>query len=217
VSLRNFLTELLKGQNFTIAKELPDMTFSPFRIEKNVTIFQVLDELASKFFLTCYLRGDKIFVGLPYTEFISTPADKGNGRYAILDFQRNIRNEANLKFENAQQKKIGAKVISILPNGKRLEVQVGDTTGDQRTLYTRNITDLNELKKWGERELSQFKVDGYSGKIVTFGRPYVIHGATVRIKNNRYPERAGSYLVDSVITEWGINGFMRDLELGKRI
>jgi translation initiation factor IF-1 len=99
--------------------EIPEITLAPFRLEK-VTVAQALQKLKENYLLTAYFRGTTLFVGLPYTE----PMENMVGGRAKFDFQKNIAKD-DLVFKKKEDVRLKAKVINILRDNKKIEVEVG--------------------------------------------------------------------------------------------
>ena len=64
--------------------------------------------------------------------------------------------------------------------------------------------------------LDRLRFEGYRGSFETFGDYFIRHSDQVTLKSFEYPEREGTYLVDSVDTYFGKNGFRKSIELGPK-
>jgi translation initiation factor IF-1 len=192
--------------------EVPDITLAPFRLEK-VTVAQALQKLKENYLLAAYFRGATLFVGLPYTE----PMETVVGGRAKFHFQKNIAKD-DLIYKKKEDVRLKAKVINILRDNKKVEVEVGDSDGEQRTIHLRiPTTDTKTLRSIGLVELEKYKFEGYRGKFVSFGVPYLVHSGTVVLEDDKYPNRKGNYVCDTIKTTFGMKGFRREIELGKKI
>lgn len=191
-----------------IDKRLPDVRLSNF-IMKDVTPAEVLQKLKEHYGLVAYFRGKRLYVGLPYFE---NPRPRHK-----LDFQKNII-AGSLEYRKKEDISLKVKAVSILKDNSKIEVETGDSNGEQRTLYFYDIESKSELLKIAESELLRLKFDGYRGKITLFGVPVVQHSDTVLLYDKRYEERSGqAYLVKSVKTTWGVNGYRQEVELDRRV
>lgn len=219
ISLPDLITEIT-GSDILLG-DIPQVTLSPYRLEAGVTVAKALDKLKEDYLLVAYYRGDQLFVGLPYTEFNGSDNDDdiAAGRYAAYSLNGPRANviEDDLTWKRADDMKLQARAVSILPDNSRIEVTVGDQDGERRSLFFRNIRSKTELEALATAELTRLKYDGYEGSIETFGIPRVIHGATASLSDIRYPERSGNYLVDKVTTSWGTNGYRRKVQLGPSV
>jgi translation initiation factor IF-1 len=207
----NFCLTKVKNTEMILG-EIPDVTLAPFRLEK-VTVAQALQKLKDEYLLAAYFRGNKLFVGLPYTENLTGLL----GESAMFHFQKNIATES-LVYKKKEDVRLKAKVINILKNNERIETEVGDSDGEQRTIHLRNATtDKKALQRIGLVELEKYKYEGYRGKFTSFGIPMIVHSGTVNIDDDNYPNRKGAYICESVKTSFGTNGFRREIELGKKV
>jgi hypothetical protein len=76
--------------------------------------------------------------------------------------------------------------------------------------------ELAELKSFANEKAFKTSYSGYEGSITTFLQPYAEPGFSALINDERYPERNGEYLIESVHTKYGINGARRTVEIGPR-
>lgn len=186
----------------------PDLTLGSFRtIGGPVNFVGILKELKKVYGLQTFAQDNDIFIGSPYN---LTGRDQST--YEII-FERNVIDH-DLNFVNEDDVKIKIKAISMLPDNTKIEAEVGDPDGEQRTFFTYNITTVAALKTMAETELERFKYSGFQGGFVTFGEPFIRHGDTIKLVNKKLPERDGFYLVDEVNTTFGFGGFRQDVILG---
>ncbi|MBA9078936.1 hypothetical protein [Rufibacter quisquiliarum] len=213
ISLRNLLEYLMP--HAVLSANIPNVILSPFRLNK-VTVADALRKLKEEYLMCAYFRDGRLFVGLPYTEFSSQSGVPGGA--AIYDFAKNIASEGSLTYRNKEDVRLRAKVVNILKNNTRQQIEVGDPDGELRTLTFRNASaNESELRKLAERELEKYKFEGYRGSFTGFGLPYISHSGTIELRDSRYPQRAGRYVVDSVNTTFGVDGFRREIEIGKAV
>ena len=213
-TLADILKDLLPTAS--LSQNIPKLSISCFRADRT-TAYGVLKELKDSYLLAAYFRQNKLFVGLPYTEFTSadTSIKGGLAKYA---FQQNIIND-ELRYSAKEDVRMKVKVVALHQNGKKTTVpDVGDPDGVERTVVLHTeTTDVAELKRVGLQKLADMKYDGYRGTFTTFGEPYLIHSGTAELTDPLRPERTGRYLVDSVNTSFGPQGFRREVEPSKRV
>lgn len=125
----------------------------------------------------------------------------------VYDFGKNVIDN-DLEYLRKEEIRIKVKGVSKTATGKKIEFVTGDLDGDERTLNYVNI-DYDDLKKIVEKELNNLKKDGLKNSFTTFGLPYAEPGYIAIILDSEYPERNGSYLIESVNTSHGVNGFRR--------
>ena len=180
--------------------------FFAFRLT-NVNIVQVLNELKQTYALTSFFRNQTLHVGLAYNT---------GGKRHKFEFEENIISNT-LEYRKETDVKIKVKVISMLENNKKIEVEVGDNDGEQRTIFAYNVTNEKELRKIGEREKERLKYEGYFGSFETFIYSLVKHGDEIEIINKRQPEQDGLYYAEEVKPRFGIDGFFQTITLGVKI
>jgi len=189
--------------------KVQDITFTAFRLDR-VTVAKALEKLKDEYGLVVYYRGKKLFCGLAYTE-----TGLGEVQY---HFQKNVpQNESKLEYKESSDVKIRVKAISIYPNNKHIEHELGDTTGDasETTLHFFNLT-KDQLIKQAEEKIKLLKYTGWRGSLKAFGFPWTTHGMVANLMNDKYPERTGKYFIDGVRTTYNSSGFRRENELGLR-
>lgn len=186
----------------------PDVTLEPFRLDK-VTKAQALAKIKEEYGLDVYFRGKTLYCGLSY----------GDGRGNMqLHFQKNlprVSDQSGLIFKRKDDVKIKVKAISILPDNTRVEVELGDADGEQRTLTFYNIKTKEDLKKLATERINKLKYDGYRGSLNCFGWPVCVHGATAELIDDNYIERNSKVFIDGVKTSYGPSGYRQEIELGR--
>jgi len=203
VSLDDLLWD---NEPLEIEHDAIDANLGSFKM-KNVNLIQVLDELKKTYGLVSFFRNGVLKSGLAYY-----PDDAND---LTFDFEKTII-ENSLEFLKEEDVRIKVKAISMLPDNKKIEVEVGDENGEQRTLTYYNLTEA-ELTEIAERELPKLKYTGYKGDFTTFGQPMTKHGDNVTIVSRKFPEREGTYLVDKVVTTFGVNGYRQNITLGPKV
>jgi len=141
VSLNELIADLVTDIPF----ECVSAELGQFKITR-VNVVQVLDELKKTYGLTSFIRGGKLFVGVPYS---------GAGVEHEFDFQKNIIS-SNLDFQRDDDVKIKVTAISMLPDNSKITVETGDSDGDNRTLTFYNLS-KSELKNAADREIEKLK------------------------------------------------------------
>jgi hypothetical protein len=200
-----FVPDVIKdlvGDGFQV--QAMEATIGPLRCEQ-CTVADVLKKLAEDFGLVTYLKNGTVFCG----KLLDADA-----RTATYDQAKNIKS-SDLKYRVADEVKLKVTAKSVQANGEKLEVEVGDQDGEQRTLTYYGITSAAELKMLATADMEKYKYDGYEGGFKGFGIPVCQHGDRVQLTDAQYPERAGSYLAESVAVSFGPGGFERDIKLAQ--
>lgn len=126
----------------------------------------------------------------------------------------NIISDQSLEQQKSDNIRLRVKAISLMPNNKKIKVEVGDADGEHRTLHTYNKTE-SELRAWAEQEIKRLKVDGLKGSFTTFGAKLVDKLTAIGIKIDG--EKKGVYQVKKNIIKYGTSGFRQEITLGARI
>lgn len=126
----------------------------------------------------------------------------------------NIISDQSLEQQQAENIRLRVKAISLMPNNKKIKVEVGDADGEHRTLHTYNKTE-SELKAWAEQEIKRLKRDGLKGSFTTFGAKLVDKLTAIGIKIDG--EKKGVYQVKKNIIKYSTSGFRQEITLGARI
>jgi len=212
--------QIYTGQlNAFLAKEFPNAILSdsiPDVLLENVDIKYatqsiVLNKLKETYLLTAYFRDKRLYVGLPYMEKLNKTALKVNLQRDI------ILGSDNLQYTAAKDIKLEVKAVSILPDNKRIHATVGEKGGNSITLLKRNIRTEDELKRVANEYLKTSKFDSLKGSITMLGNTDAVHGQTVALSDSKYTARNGNFVIDKVTTKWGVNGYRKELELGRRV
>lgn len=204
------VNKLHSSAGITLSANLPDVTFSEgLVIEAGNTAATALQKIKEEFGLVSYFKGRELFTGLAYTQ------NFGTVKYGLA---WNVIT-SDLQYRNEDDTQLRIKAIGILANNTKVVVDdVGDIDGELRTLHFFNISDKAQLKKLAEEELKKLKYTGYEGTIDTFLYPYAEPLMHAELKDPEYAEsRSGTYVIDSVKTQFGAYGTRRTVELGVKL
>lgn len=126
----------------------------------------------------------------------------------------NIISDSSLEQQLAANIRLCIKAVSIMPNNKKIKVEVGDKDGEHRTLHTYNKTE-SELKAWAEQEIQRLKVDGLTGSFTTFGYKLVdkLDAIGIKIDGNKM----GVYQVKKNVIKYSSSGYRQEITLGLRV
>lgn len=203
VSLQQLLSDTLPSG---IDVRSVEISLGQFRLTK-ATAAMALEELKKTYYLHSWFRGNKLYSGLAYwpeTMKIHT-----------FRFGHNIIDDGTeLVFKTAEDTKVKVRAVSMLPDNSKIELELGDPEGEERTLHFYNLQ-RGDLEKSANEEIKRLRYDGYSGSFKTFGKPNVQHGDLVVIQDPRYG-REGRYLVKQVQTSFGSGGFRQTIHLDRK-
>jgi len=126
----------------------------------------------------------------------------------------NIISDQQLEQQKAENMRLCVKAVSLMPNNKKIKVEVGDADGEKRTIHAYNKTE-SELKAWAEQEVKRLKRDGLKGSFTTFGYKLVDKLDAIGIKIDG--KKMGVYQVKKNVIKYGTGGFRQEITLGLRV
>lgn len=126
----------------------------------------------------------------------------------------NIISDQSLQQQKAENMRLRVKAVSLMPDNKKIKVEVGDADGEHRTLHTYNKTE-SELKAWVEQEIKRLKRDGLTGSFTTFGHTLVDCLDAIGIVIDGV--KSGVYQVKKNIVKYGDGGYRQEITLGLRV
>ena len=193
--------DLLQGYDFVNNSEI---NLGKFRVNRG-TGAQVFEELKKKYGVNTYVKGNTFYVGFTYLE--QDPPVKE------FKFEENIISD-NLTYRLSENTKIKVKAVSINDKNEKIEVEVGDAQGEQRTLnyYNKNEETLRQI---ATDDLDKLKYTGYKGSFTTFLHPYVEHSWPIKLSSLKIPERDGSYYISEVTTTFNSSGGRQTITLDR--
>lgn len=207
ITLKSLLEYILQGTFIRLMPNVPELTLSPFYL-RNVSAASALQKLKEEYGLTMYFPSiTQLYVGL------DAPNDSEEVKYRIGE--NVIDNNLTWRDENDVQLKI--KAVHIKPDNTRVEKEVGDEGGEQRTLFFYNLPGGTNLETVALEEMRRYKYTGYEGGITGFLLPNIEPGNVVSLEDRQFAERNGKYLADKVTTTIGTGGARRTVELGLKV
>lgn len=126
----------------------------------------------------------------------------------------NIISDQSLQQQKAENMRLRVKAVSLMPDNKKIKVEVGDADGEHRTLHTYNKTE-SELKAWAEQEIKRLKRDGLTGSFTTFGHTLVDCLDAIGIVIDGV--KSGVYQVKKNVVKYGDSGYRQEITLGPRV
>ena len=126
----------------------------------------------------------------------------------------NIISDQSLQQQKAENMRLRVKAVSLMPNNKKIKVEVGEADGEHRTLHTYNKTE-KELKAWAGQEIKRLKRDGLTGSFTTFGHTLVDCLDAVGIIIDGV--KMGVYQVKKNVIKYGDGGFRQEISIGLRV
>lgn len=200
--LSSFLSRALPG----IEIDCFDFTMSAL-VAHRITAAQLLNAIKEQYGFAVFIRNNKVVVGKQY--------DRQNAKRHIIELKNNNIDSGSLEYVSKDDLTFKVTAISNLESGKKIEVSVGDEGGEERTMNFYDL-DKDQLKVIAEKEFEKLKYDGWRGDITIFGEPFVEHGDIVELRDPEGSDKQGLYFVDTVVTDYGIEGNHQTLTLGMK-
>lgn len=240
--LESILKELLQGTPFTV-NTLTKTSIGDFRTQ-NETVCDVLARLRKEFHFESYFRGNELRSGsLVYIEseakthkfIFQQNIIEDNLQYnrkddvvlSAIAYSIN-KNELTTVTKDGHKKtkherlevlvtyQRGTFVTKIKASGQKAEFPP-NYTGERRTLFFWNVTDVNKLVEMAQDELKKYYYTGFKGKFTTFGIPHVKQGDNVILEDQVLTDRNGTYKVKGVEYAGGVDGMRQIIELDYKI
>jgi hypothetical protein len=183
-------------------KIVANATLGDFKV-KNATAAKVLEYLRSNYFIKSWFRGGVLYVGLAYNPALQ--------KEYFFDFNKNILPDHSLEYKLRENVSLSLKGIIMYPNNEKKEITEGDEGGEQRTFHYYNRP-VSEVKESLKAHIERLKYTGYYGSFSTLGQYLCQHGDISYLRDKRYPDRDGAYLIKKVTTKFGTSGLRQIVE-----
>ena len=168
------------------------------------TVAAVLQEFKDKYNILSFFDGNKLVSGKHYSY--------REAKHAVE--LGSLQLPIGLEYYDASEVKIKIKAQSLMSNGKRLEVEVGDKDGTESKLLYSNIDSKEALRQHAKADMDRMKRTGFKGDFDWVGRPQMLSGEKIELTDIFYKERAGTYHIDGASKTWSASGFRQKIKLG---
>lgn len=206
-TLKELLNYIITGTDIVLSPNIPEIKINKIII-KGQTGAEVLEVLKKEFSLYIFFHDEVLFAGLAYTEY------KGIIKHRL---GWNVIKDNELKLRDAKNVQLQVKLIGVKQDGTKVVVKSGDNSNNIKRKRTHFITDEASLKMIADKMVAEQKYSGYEGKITTFGIPFFQHGWKTILTDPRFPERGGSYLIDSMEVKYNKSGYRRIGGIGIKV
>ena len=202
------LETLLKDQGLDSVKVFGEQNLGQFRVTDE-TVAALLGRLQESGIRSFYRYED----GKPVL-YCGVLFERDTQPCQVFATGVNIISDSSLEQQLAANIRLCIKAVSIMPNNKKIKVEVGDKDGEKRTIHTYNKSE-SELKAWAEQEIQRLKVDGLTGSFTTFGYRLVdkLDAIGIKIDGNKM----GVYQVKKNVIKYGTGGYRQEITLGLRV
>lgn len=220
ISLKDLLREAITGidRSYSIQIECPvDFHLTNVYINNGNgcslidKIQQYTDECLSCFFIS----PDTLYCGTIYNSLV-TGMNTLSSHQVAYRLGYNLPKENTLRQRSAEMDKVNVSYSRQLSDGSFIS-RSSDVFDNPTRTYSKvlnHIEDPDVLKLLAKEKAYRLNYNGYEGEVKAFLQPFADVGYSAHIVDDRYPERNGKYLVESVETHFGVNGARRNVELG---
>ncbi|MCO5253637.1 MAG: hypothetical protein M9892_04635 [Bacteroidetes bacterium] len=163
----------------------------------------VLAKLQDDFGLMTYMRGKTIVCGKYYAANTGVAAQ-------VIDLDKAKNNE--LQWRNGDEVIAKIKGTSVI-RGVKYEYEAGEEGGDSYDFPYPGVSSYAALKEKVNEDYEKLKQGGFSGELTILGKPSLRHGEKVSLVSRLFPERNGTYYIDSIVKNWNPSGYEQVLTL----
>jgi len=208
ITLRQVVDLCLAGKYQTEGR-VPHLVIDYFNVQ-NESALSVLQGIANSYGLGIFFTPQgRLYVGPLYGY------RAGDVRY---NTHQNIDPERNeLYWQHADEVRLKIIANSWRKDGSLVSEAIGDNDGQVRTLWYYNIEDAAVLRQRATAEVAMYKFTGYRGSFQTLLEPYAAPGMAATIADPDFPQRGGTYYIESVETRFGVAGATRRIEPGIKL
>lgn len=137
------------------------------------------------------------------------------GDSVVYSLQKNVE-DSDLKWLNKDDLKVQIVIKSTGTDGKITEYKYGTTGGDR---HTRQVSGMSgaALKQVAMNEYQKWYYDGYQGSVTGWLIPNCEPTYAAAIVDDEYPDKNGTYYVNSVTTSIGAEGGKRKIQIGRKL
>lgn len=204
VTVKQLLTDLCVGTEIVLSADMPNIPLTNVRF-KNATGIQVLEWLKKEVRLAVYFDFNELYVG---TLFGS------KGKTVKFKLGWNTVKEDDFK------KRLVDKNVRVVIQEKNSQGEVKRSKSDVQKYSNEQLLKIKAgipadlLKQIANRLQTKSNYNGYEGNITAFLEPAVNKGDIAQIDGYKYPEKSGSFFIESVSGEFGTRGGRQTIQLG---
>lgn len=204
VTVKQLLTDLCAGTEIVLSAEMSDIPLTNVRF-KNATGIQVLEWLEKECHLAVYFNFNELYVGTLFGK---------KGKTVKFRLGWNTVKEDDFK------KRIIDRDVRIVIQEKNSKGEVKRSKSDTQKYSNEKLLKIKAgipadlLKQIANRLQTKSNYNGYEGSITAFLDPAVNKGDIAEIDGYKYPEKSGSFFIESVTGEFGTGGGRQKMELG---
>ena len=212
IGLRDLLKYLCEGTDIVIHDSVVNTQLGKVILQGKksgpVTGIEVLTWLQNQMHQFVFFQFNTIYAGLEQLK-----------SETIIKYKLgwNTIKDNDLKYHTPTDIAAKAVVTSGKKTGEFLQATAGDESGVVSILNLQEGLSQDYLQTAANELLKQSQYKGYQGKITAFLQPYSQHADYAQVDDTRYPERAGTYFIESCEVNFGRGGGRRIIGIGENI
>ncbi len=207
-TLRKLLKDLISGTDIQLSPRIDDIPLTNVWF-KNAPALKVLEWLQKECCCRVFFDGRYLYAGA--SRYIHADPERGT-QEVKLRIGWNVANADDLTQTVSEQVQI--QIVEKDPKGQVKKTQSETKKYDNiREIKVRAGMPGPFLKRVAAELQQEQNHNGYEGSITLFGEPHVFKADKLRITDNRFPERSGSYFADTIEGSFGEQGFRRKIKL----
>ncbi len=181
------------------------------------TIIQEIKKVTLGVINIFFINPTTLWAGLVYTP-ISEKKDPFVLGKVNLELGWNVVKDNSLKERVVEGEPVQVLIGSVMPTGAKVQTSSEAKYAKRKEqAYANNIREKAALQMMATEMQYQKNYTGYEGNITAFLQPYCLPGYTAFIKDSRYPEKDGDYIIESTEVQFGVRGARRKIEIGPLI
>jgi hypothetical protein len=196
-----------------IDMEMADLKFTN---ADGVSCLNKLKELSAGVLTIFFIDAKTLWCGLTYTPYTNNndPFGLGDVKYRL---GYNCIKDNGLR-ERVPVEEVQVMINSVLPTGQKIETKSQANYAKRKEKHViNNVTSQHTLTSFADEKQLQMNYTGYEGNINAFLQPFCGPGYQALIKDNRYPDKDGVYMVESTDVHFSVGGGRRNVEIGPMI
>ena len=138
------------------------------------------------------------------------------GQGVVYDLNYNLV-ENNLEFKAKEDRLIKVRYKYKAKDNKETVIEVGDSDGEQKEVYTSILRDPVLMKNFAIAELNRLKYDGFDGDVTSFLITYATRVMKAIIQDKDHKNREANYFIKKVVTTFGTGGARRKVTISNKL
>ncbi len=215
---RELLEMATKGTGITlrIVDDLPLVNVTLVKATA-ADIVNKVKELSKGVLNIFFVEPTVLWCGLLYTPYSRGDDPLGMGRVKYR-LGYNVVKENGLQERVVDGEPVQILMGGVLATGQKVMTQSEAKDAPRKVKrILNNVGDVEWLKKIANEKQYTMNYAGYEGTIRPFLRPYCGPGWVAEITDRQYPERNGTYAIEAVDVQFGLNGARRVVSIGPKL